>query len=52
MKHLYYVKHGESTVNANKVRGARFNALLTELGRQRAQEAERLAESRRGIILR
>lgn len=39
MKNLYYVRHGESTINANRVWGARAAAPLTRAGRSQARNA-------------
>jgi broad specificity phosphatase PhoE len=41
MKHLYYLRHGESVHNALKIIGG--NSPLTEKGREQARQAGRLA---------
>lgn len=39
MKKLYFVRHGESIVNASRVWGARAEAPLTALGKRQAKKA-------------
>lgn len=39
MKHLYFVRHGESVLNAQRILAGHIDTPLTDLGRQQAHEA-------------
>lgn len=41
MKNLYYVRHGESTINANRIWGSRSEGPLTKTGKKQALTAGR-----------
>lgn len=45
MKHLYFVRHGQSQANVDEIRAGRLDSPLTALGRQQAKQVGAAAKS-------